>query len=213
MQMLRAEALATELRHFAGLAQRVISQAERRVLRGESVPAGEKLFSIFETHTNIIAKDNREPVFGHKVCLTAGASCLVTDIVVVEGNPADVTLAVNRMERQREIFGTAPRQASFDGGFASRANLDAIEELGVKDVAFHEPCGLAITKMVGSSWVYRQLRRFRAGVEAIISLLERSFGLARCSWRGFASFRAYVAGSVLACNLLVVARHLLAAKE
>lgn len=210
MQMLRAQAIATELRHFAGLAQRVISQTERRVLRGESVPASEKLLSIFETHTNIIAKDNREAVFGHKVCLTAGASCLVTDIVVVEGNPADVTLAVNMMERQREIFGTAPRQASFDGGFASRANLDAIKKLGVRDVAFHKPCGLAITKMVRSTWVYRKLRHFRAGVEAVISFLKRSFGLARCSWRGFASFRAYVAGSVLACNLLVVARHLLA---
>ncbi len=210
MQALLAQSIASELRHFGRLAQTVISQAERRVLRGEAVPAAEKILSIFEPHSNIIAKDNREPLFGHKICLTAGASCLVTDVVVETGNPADVTLAVRMIERQREIFGVAPKQASFDGGFASRANLAEIKKLGVRDVAFHKPCGLPITKMVKSSWVYRKLRHFRAGVEAVISFLKRSFGLARCTWRGFPSFKAYVAGSVLACNLLVVARHLLA---
>jgi len=63
--------------------------------------------------------------------------------------------------------------------------------------------------MARSRWVFRKLRNFRAGIEAGISFLKRSFGLRRCSWTGFESFGAYVWGSVLSCNLLVVARHLL----
>lgn len=212
MQMMRAPAMASELRHYAEIAQRVIAQTERRVVNGESVPASDKIVSIFEPHTDIIVKDHREPVYGHKICLTTGASGLVTDVVIETGNPADVKLATKMVERHRALFGKPPRQVSFDGGFASRANLIEIKTLGVKDVAFTKSCGMRITEMVKSTWVYRQLRHFRSGIEGGISFLKRVFGLARCTWSGFASFRAYVTGSVLACNLLIVARHLIGAE-
>jgi IS5 family transposase len=211
MQMVKAQAIATELRHFTGLSERVISQTERRVLRGESVPASEKLFSIFEPHTDIIVKDNREPIYGHKICLSAGPSGLVTDVVIEQGNPADVTLAVKMMQRQRDLFGKAPRQAAFDGGFASRANLADIKKLGVRDVAFSKRVGLAITAMVRSTRVYRHLRNFRSGLEGIISRVKRGFGMRRADWRGLASFKASVLASVLAANFVTVARHLIAA--
>jgi IS5 family transposase len=207
--MLRAEALAREMRHYVELAKRVISQTTRRVVRGESVPALEKLVSIFEPHADIIVKDRRETLYGHKIYLTSGASGLVTDVVVEEGNPADATLAVEMIERQRQLYGRVPRQVSFDGGFTSRSNLEAIKALGVEDVAFSKGRGLSIGEMVKSTWVYKRLRDFRAGVEGTISFLKRVFGLDCCTWSGFASFKSYVCASVLACNLLVVARHLL----
>src|SRR6185369_9967724 len=81
-QLLRAGALAQELRHYIPLARQVLSQTERRVLFNESVPASEKLVSIFETHTDIIVKDRRETLYGHKIALTAGASGMVTDVVL-----------------------------------------------------------------------------------------------------------------------------------
>jgi IS5 family transposase len=211
MRALKAYALATELEHYAELTAGVISQAERRVLRGESVPASDKIVSIFEPHTDIIVKDNRQPIYGHKVCLTSGSSGLVTDVIVEQGNPADSTLAVKMIERQRGLFGKAPRQASFDGGFASRSNLAEIKKLGVQDVAFSKRVGLKITEMVRSTWVYRRLRDFRSGIEGVISFLKRAFGVGRCSWSGFASFKAYVTASVVSCNLLIIARHLVAA--
>jgi IS5 family transposase len=209
MQLLLADERAADLRHYVCLARRVIDQTERRVLRGESVPAGEKLVSLFEPHTDIIVKDRRETLYGHKICLTSGASGLVTDVVIEDGNPADSTLAVKMVERHRDLYGKAPRQVSFDGGFTSRRNLATIKELGVEDVAFSKRGSLEITEMVKSSWVYRRLRDFRAGVEGTISFLKRAFGLDRCTWSGLASFEAYVYGSVLTCNLLVVARHML----
>jgi IS5 family transposase len=210
-QSLRASAIASEIRHFIDLAERVIEQTKRRVLDNESVPASDKILSIFEPHTDVIVKDHREPIYGHKICLTTGASGLVTAVVVEKGNPADVTLATKMIESHVALFGKPPNQASFDGGFASRKNLTDIKALGVKDVAFSKPCGMRITEMVKSTWVFRQLRHFRSGIESGISFLKRTFGLARCTWNGFASFRAYVAGSVLSCNLLIFARHVIAA--
>jgi len=210
MTLAKVQSLASELRRNAELTGRVISQTERRVLRCESVPATEKIVSIFEPHTDIIVKDRRDVFYGHKICLTAGASGIITDVVVEQGNPADSTLAVKMIERQCAIFGKPPRQASFDGGFVSQANLQDIKQLGVQDVAFAKKCHLEIADMVKSTWVYRCLRNFRAGIEGIISFLKRSFDLTRCRLKGFASFKAHVSASVLACNLLVVARHLIA---
>lgn len=209
MQTIRVAVLSQRLDHFVELTKRVIDQTQRRVFGGEQVPAPEKVVSIFEPHTDVIVKDRRETLYGHKIFLSSGASGLVTDVVVERGNPGDSSLAVNMIKRHVELFGTPPRQASFDGGFASKANLEELKELGVQDVAFAKRVGLSITEMVKSTWVYRRLRNFRAGVEAVISFLKRAFGLGRCTWSGFRSFKAYVHGSVLACNLLVVARHLL----
>ena len=117
------------------------------------------------------------------------------------------------VQRHKDLYGKPPRQVCFDGGFASRANLSDIKALGVEDVAFHKRCRLEIEDMIKSTWVYRQLRSFRAGIEGVISFLKRGFRLGRCVWPGFRSFQAYVQASVLACNPLVVARHALAATK
>jgi IS5 family transposase len=202
--------LAGELRASVELVRRVIDQTERRVIHGKSVPAGEKLVSLFEPHTDIIVKDRRETLYGHKVYLTGGASGLILDCVVAEGNPADSTLTVPLLKRQRRILGRVPKQAAFDGAFASKDNLRAAKALGVEDVAFSKKRGITISEMTRSMWVYRRLRDFRAGIEGLISFLKRVFGLDRCTWRGAESFGAYVLASVVAANLLTLARHLLA---
>ena len=190
--------------------KRVVDQTKRRVVRGESVPATEKVVSIFEPHTDIIVKDRRDTFYGHKICLTSGASGLVLDVVVEQGNPAHSTLARRTVERVTSVLGKLPKQVSFDGGFSSKANLEEIKAMGVADVVFSKHVGLDVADMAKSQWVYRKLRNFRAGIEAGISFLKRTFRLDRCNWIGRESFAAYVWGSVLSCNLLVVARHLLA---
>lgn len=197
------------IKAFLTLTKRVVEQTERRVLRGESVPANEKIVSIFEPHTDIIVKDRRDTFYGHKICLTTGASGLVLDLVVEQGNPADTTLAQKMVERVGSVLGRLPKQVSFDGGFSSKANVAEIKKLGVSDVAFSKHVGLEVTDMAKSQWVFRKLRNFRAGIEAGISFLKRTFGLRRCNWNGFDSFGAYVWAGALSCNLLVVARHLL----
>ena len=69
------------------------------VLQGESVTAGEKIFSLFETHTDIIIKGNRDTQYGHKLNLSSGKSGLILDVVVEEGNPADTECLLPMLER------------------------------------------------------------------------------------------------------------------
>jgi len=205
----RVLALAGKLAHYLALTERVISQAQRRVLLGESVPASEKVVSIFEPHTDVIRKDNRNTYYGHKVTLTGGASGLILDWVVQDGNPADSTLLMVMLERQKELYGRVPEQAAMDGGFASKDNLRQAKDMGVGDVVFAKKCGLDVLDMARSTWVYQRLRNFRAGIEGIISFLKRIFGLTRCTWRGAHAFHSYVGASIFSANLLILARHLI----
>jgi transposase, IS5 family len=205
-----AQNAAKELAEYVALTKRVVSQTYRRVILEEKVPAEEKVVSIFEPHTDIIVKDRRDTYYGHKIALAGGVSGLLTDLVIEDGNPCDSTLAVEMITRQKEIYGRVPRQAAYDGGFASRANLKTIKDMGVKDVSFAKKCGLKIADMVKSTWVYKKLRNFRAGIEGMISYLKRSFGMRRCTWRGHLSFKSYAWSSVVTANLLLLSRHLLA---
>lgn len=203
---LAAEGLCAEIDHYAELTKQVIWQTERRVMLGESLPPSQKIVSIFEPHTDIIKKDRREVCYGHKICLTTGASNLVLDVVVEDGNPADSTLAVRMAKRVSAVLGAPPKQMAFDGGFSSRQNVGEIKELGVRDVAFSKSPGIEVEEMVSSRRVYRMLRNFRAGIEAGISWLKRALGLTRCNWKGLEAFKSYVWSAVLTGNLLTMAR-------
>ena len=129
-----------------------MDQTQRRVLGGEKVPASEKVVSLFEEHTDIIEKGARESIFGHKLYVTIGKSSLILDALLVQGNPADSQQVEPLLRRQCQLYGRYPRQASFDGGFASLNNLKWAKEEGVQDVAFAKKCGLTIENMVRSSW-------------------------------------------------------------
>lgn len=195
-----------ELAHFEPLIRRVIDQTERRVLAGEKVPAGDKIVSLFEEHTDIIVKGRRDVQYGHKLNLSTGRSGLVLDVVIEQGNPADAERLLPMLDRHIAQYGKPPRQMAADGGYASIANLDAAKARQVRDVVFHKKRGLAIEAMAKSPWVYRKLRNFRAGIEAGISCLKRAYGLRRCTWKGLAHFKAYVWSSVVAHNLALLAR-------
>ncbi len=195
-----------QVNHYLPLIVRIIAQCERRVLKGEAVPAGEKLVSLFEPHADIIVKGGRDVQYGHKLNLATGKSGLILDVVVEAGNPADAERFLPMLDRQIARRGAPPRQTAADGGYASRDNLKQAKERGVQDVAFHKKCGIAVTDMVRSPWVYRRLRNFRAGIEAGISCFKRAYGGARCTWRGLDHFRAYVWSGVVAYNLALFTR-------
>jgi IS5 family transposase len=194
------------LAHYRPLIGQILAQTERRVFGGESVPAAEKIVSLFEPHADIIVKGGRDVEYGHKLNLTSGRSGLILDVVIEGGNPADSDRFLPMLERHIGAYGRAPRQAAADGGYASGANLQQAKALGVRDMAFHKKAGLRIEDMVRSRWVYRKLRNFRAGIEAGISCLKRAYGLSRCTWRGLDHFRAYVWSSVVAYNLTLLIR-------
>ena len=110
------------------------------------------------------------------------------------------------LERQKDIYGRYPLKASLDGGFASKTNLKQAKGFKIKDICFSKRRGLEKTDMCRSEYVYNRLRRFRAGIEAGISWLKRCMGLSRCTWKGWHSFKSYVWSSIVAANLLTLAR-------
>ena len=204
--MLSAQSVSGDIKHIIELTKKVIHQTVRRVIDGQTVPVSEKIVSIFEPHTDIIVKDRRETYYGHKVCLSGGASNLITDCLIVEGNPSDTSLSTQMLDRQKNIYGRYPLKVAFDGGFASKENLETAKSKNIKDVCFAKKRGLKIEDMCRSEYVYKRLRRFRAGIESGISWVKRCFGFARCTWKSFESFKSYVWASIVSANLLTIAR-------
>ena len=146
--------------------------------------------------------------YGHKLTLSSGASGLALDVIVEDGNPADSVCLLPLLQRHISHYGQAPRDLAADGGYASAANLADAKSLGVAHVAFHKRVGLTVEAMTGDRWLYNKLRRFRAGIEAMISYLKRCFGLSRCNWKGLDHFKAYVHSAVFTHNLVVLTQRL-----
>jgi IS5 family transposase len=200
-----AHELARRLERAVRILGKVVDQTERRVLKGEKVPASEKIVSFFEDHSDIIVKGRRDTEYGHKVFLSGGASAMILGCLIERGNPADTDQHPHLLN-QRQWYGRMPRQVAADGGFASKDNLAFAKEHGVKDAVFAKKRSLSILDMAKSNWAYKKLRNFRAGIEAGISALKRAFGLDRCTWSGWEGFKRYVLSSIVSYNLLVLAR-------
>ena len=127
---IEVEAWLASVGSWLPLVEQVIEQTERRVLKGETVPAAEKLVSLFEPHSDIIVKGGRDVHYGHKLNLTSGKSGMILDVVIEAGNPADAERLLPMLERHIDIYGRPPRQMAADGGYASGGNLKAAKEKG-----------------------------------------------------------------------------------
>jgi transposase, IS5 family len=202
-------AMAAELRRYEQLGQRVVDQAERRVVHGESVAATEKIVSIFEPHSDVIVKGGRDTQYGHKAFVNVGASGIVLDLLIERGNPSDSTQAIPMLKRHRSVCGSVPTEVAFDAGFTSNANLVDAKKLGVPNASFAKKGSMNVLDTMREPNAHRRLQRFRAGVEGIISFAKRCFGFGRCKWRGYGSFRSYAWLSVVSSNLLLIARHMM----
>lgn len=192
--------------YYRDLLVRVMEQTRRRVICGESVPSSEKIVSIFESHTDVIVKGFRDIQYGHKINLSTDARGFITALSIEEGNPSDRTLLLPILDYHQTQFGHLPDAVVADGGYASKANVLAGRELGVKKVVFHKPVGVSLTAMGVKQKTYDALKHFRAGIEGNISELKRAFGAGKAKWKGHDGFKAYVWASVLSYNLVRLAR-------
>jgi transposase, IS5 family len=201
--------LRNEIDHYCGLGDRVIDQARRRVLQGEQVPNAEKIYSIFETHTDLIKRGKvLTPVeFGHKVFLAESAQGLITQYEVLQGNPGDDQQVEPSLERHKENFGRAPELYSSDRGFFSETNVKSCKKKGVKVVCIPQRGGKKTVKRKAyeKSRAFKEGQRFRAGIEGRISVLFRGRGMKRCLAEGRQRFEVLVGAAVLANNLMRIA--------
>ena len=201
--------LGKQILSFCELAGRVIDQTRRRVLQGETVPTEEKVYSIFEPHTDLIKRGKvLKPVeLGHKVFLAESAHGLITDYRVLEGNPADSDHVPTSLDHHKELFKQVPDQYAADRGFYSVENVQDCKDAGVAQVCIPNRGGQRTAEQVEleRSPAFKKGQRFRAGIEGRISVLFRGRGMKRCLLKGRARFELLVGAAVLANNLLRIA--------
>lgn len=125
MQAALVSRLVSEIEEFGRLGQRVVDQARHRIMGGEQVPVEEKLFSLFEPHTDLIVRGKtRTPVeFGHKVLIVESSYGLITDYRVLKGNPPDQNHMGPTFDHHQERFGAPPDLLASDRGFDSADNI------------------------------------------------------------------------------------------
>jgi IS5 family transposase len=198
-----ASALAGELKRLLPKAEKVYSMTHRHELLGEKVPNEDKLYSIFEDHTDIIVKGSREATFGHKVNLATGKSSLIIDCRILDGNPSDKQTFVGVIDRIKENYGVVPRDVTTDGGFASLENQRLAKDRGIVNIVFNKIVG-SLKNLTSSMNIETRLKKWRSGIEAVISNLKRGFDIFRCEWKTRAHFDAKVYWSVLAYNIRVM---------
>ena len=195
--------------HFAPLVRRVAEQAERRVLRGEAVPAAEKLLSLFEPHSYVIrrGKPHKPAEFGRKVWLDEVDGGIVSRYAVLAGNPPDSGQVEGCLLAHERLFGRPPDLFAGDRGLHAPGNEAFAERRGVRRVALPQPGAkdAGRRRHERQRW-YRRALRFRAGAEGRISALKRRGYLGRCRDKGEAGFGRWVGWGILTHNLATIAR-------
>jgi len=195
--------IMVELKGLLPKMEQVYDMSYRHDLLGESVPNSEKIFSIYEEHTDILVKGARDVSFGHKVNLVTGRSNLILDCEIVEGNPKDSTLFEGVLKRVTDHYGIKPRDVATDGGYASLRNQEIAKGYGIVNIVFNKIVG-SLKNVVTSVQMETRLKKWRSGMEAVISNLKRGFQLFRCEWKGRGHFDAKVLWSVIAYNIRVM---------
>lgn len=198
-----------DLMNFLPTMRQVYDITKRKELLGEKVPNEEKIFSIYEPHTDIIVKGGREVEFGHKVQVTGGKSNLLLDCMVLDGNPSDKSLYKTGIKRINEMYRHVPRDVAVDGGYASKENLQYAKETGIQNIVFNKVVG-SLTSQTTSKKMETQLKKWRSGIEAVISNYKRSFSMRICNWKGIKGFKAKVLWSAIAYNIKVLTRLVIA---
>ena len=202
-------ALAQEITEYAERTARVVEQARRRVLLGETVATDDKIFSIFEPHTDLIKRGKaQKPVeFGHKVLLSESGHGLITEYRVLDGNPTDDRHVAPSLHHHRDLFGIPPTLSAHDRGFYSLDAITACQAAGVATECIPQRGGRKTPERTAheKSRAFRRGQRFRAGIEGRISVLFRGRGMKRCLLHGRERFEVFVGLAVLANNLLVLA--------
>jgi IS5 family transposase len=198
---LELSAVALELQAYLPSMQTVVATARRANVAGEKVPAGERVFSLFEPHTELIQRGRRQkPVeFGHKVLLCETKEKFITDYEVYEKQQPDCEWTQPVIERHEKLFGARPAVLAADKGFCpEKGKFEELAKL-VTHLAIPRRMQDFMDKLLAS------YQAFRAGIEGTISGLKRAFRWVRCFFRGFNGFARAVGLGVFCHNLIVLA--------
>ena len=189
-----------QIEGFMDHAARQIDQTRRRVILGEVIPHGQKVFSIFEPHTEWISKGKAGvPVeLGVKVCILEDQYQFILHHQVMQ-QQTDEQVAVS-MVRQAKKRHPDLTSSSFDKGFHSTENQDTLKDELEQLVMPRKGKLSRQAQQIEQSQDFIKARRRHSAVESAINALE-VHGLDMCPDHGIVGFKRYVALAVLARNI------------
>jgi len=205
---IKAKATVAELKRYLPISKKITSQAERRVINGEQVPSAEKVFSLFEDHTELIKRGKAgKPIeFGHKVLLVETGEKFIIHYETMPKQRADKNLIQESLKAHGKVFGCKPAVLAGDKGFYE--SMEQIKQLSKKaDTVSICKKGrrTAEEDERESTEEFKAGQRFRAGIEGTISALKRAYKLGRCLFKGFKNFASSVGCAVFCHNLVILA--------
>lgn len=201
--------IADQLEHFLPLVDQAIAQATRRVLRGEAVPAEDKLLSLFEPHTQAIRrhKPGKPTEFGRKVLIDEVEGGIVSHFAILDDVGLEHPHFIASLDAHQERFGHPPDLVAGDRGLSSPENEERARERGVRRVVLPKAGRASRERQQHERqrW-FRRGFRFRAGAEGRIHVLKRDYGLARCRDHGEDGFGRWVGWGIVTHNLAQIAK-------
>lgn len=209
---LRLCGLAENIRTFIERTRQVCSTAFRRVICGQQVPNADKLFSVFESHTQLYrrGKAGQDNQFGRMALIYEDGLGMITHHYLMDRDEQDQDVAVPQTKIVQQRLEDAIKKISFDRGFYSQENEEQLKELidevclpkrGVNEYA---------EQMSQADGEFRRSRQRHPGVESAIGALQSGNGLERSRDRSERGVARYLSLGVLGRNLHVLGKYLIA---
>jgi transposase, IS5 family len=207
--------LDSQLQTFIERTRQVCGTARRRVLQGEDVPNCDKLFSIFETHTQLYKRGKAaQPVqFGRQILIYEDGAGFIAHAYLMPRDVDDRSVAVPQTRILQKRLGGRVSHASFDRGFHSPENQEQLAKIVTHPCVPMPGANQAQQQEAEATVEFRQARQRHPGVESAINALQAGNALARCRDRSERGFSRYVQLAVLGRNLHVLGRILVARED
>jgi hypothetical protein len=200
------------LLHYVRLTEQVCGTAKRRVLLGETVANHEKIFSIFEPHTELIKRGKvPNPIqYGHNVLVIEDAVGFICHYEVMANGLLDQDVVVPAMKKLQKRLAGKIERASFDRAFHTPENQEKLAEIVTHPCIPKKGQELGRQQQKGATVEFREARQNHPGVESAIGALQAGNGLERARDKSKLGHERYVGLGILGRNLQVLGKLLLA---
>ncbi len=199
--------LRGQLGEWIEASEKVVRQTQEVIKGNRHLPR--RLVSLFDVDARPIRRGNSraDTEFGRKVLLGETDHGIISTYQVLQDNPSDTALLKPGVKGHKRLFRKRLKAVAADRGFYSQANEDWLKDSGVKRAGIPKRGKISgeRRRYQKQSW-FKRLQRFRAGIEARISLLKRKFGLKRSRMRGSPGVNIWVGQGIFAHNLWQAAR-------
>jgi IS5 family transposase len=184
------------------LGQTIVSQTEQKLQGKKSI--AQRIVSFHDPEARPIRKGklNKAVEFGRTLQLVQDSSGVILYYEVQKGNPSDRTELLSVLRKTKSSVGIKPKELAADRGYYSADNVEKLGKAGIEKVGIPKVGRLSKTEKIHQrkTW-FRQLQRFRCGIEGSISMLKRKFGLGRVLAKGSAGTAIWTGLAIFAYNL------------